>query len=646
LTAALCASCAAQPETVRSFPAVRVNQPPVIDGALDDACWAQVPYQEGFTDEQTGQPMADDTRVWICYDSENIYVAFHAFDSEPHRIRAVETRREAGFVGEDRLRLRLDTFNSKTSDYENRFTINALGTQNTRLAGGRANRQEWEGVWKSAARIVDDGWTAEMAIPWDILIRPETGGNPVTMGLNFERYIARLDVECYWSNIGPRELPDLNGEWVGVVPPPAKPLRPLSVLAYTLGGWDDGRGTLRSGLDVRYQLSAFQTAVFSVNPDFSNVEGAVTSIDFSYSEKLPDERRPFFLEGSGYFTGALTGFNPFRSVRIPQFDAGARLFGRFRGGVDLGIMRAENIGDRRDTVARVEKQFSPFSSAVLQYVERDEGDRVNRVAVAAGSLRRGDWRMWGGVARSEDAGDAGDYSNIALEWSSPRYTSSLALVSVSPQFRPRNGFINHRDQRGAQWETSYALEPRTGLLRRYDLSVSAYSYSRYHGGFFREGWSAQGAVSFRAGHRVSASWTQGRFEERRDAFFSAGWSWPELDRYHTLALSVAWGTRAGKDYRLVRPSVTWRFFDRLTVSASSEQVRVGTSARQDILSVSYQFAPDRYAGGRLVRSGGDTNWYLSLSRSGYGGLEYFLILGDPNSRSFTDRLLLKVVKAY
>ncbi len=100
--------------------------------------------------------MADDTRVWICYDSENIYVAFHAFDSEPHRIRAVETRREAGFVGEDRLRLRLDTFNSKTSDYENRFTINALGTQNTRLAGaaptvrsGKASGKARPASWRT-----------------------------------------------------------------------------------------------------------------------------------------------------------------------------------------------------------------------------------------------------------------------------------------------------------------------------------------------------------------------------------------------------------------------------------------------------------------------------------------------------------------
>ena len=60
----------------------------------------------------------------------------------------------------------------------------------------------------------------------------------------------------------------------------------------------------------------------------------------------------------------------------------------------------------------------------------------------------------------------------------------------------------------------------------------------------------------------------------------------------------------------------------------------------------WKLARDQGIGGRLVRLNKHTNWYLSFRRSGYGGTEYFLILGDPNSQSFSRRLVFKVVRAF
>ena len=90
--------------------------------------------------------------------------------------------------------------------------------------------------------------------------------------------------------------------------------------------------------------------------------------------------------------------------------------------------------------------------------------------------------------------------------------------------------------------------------------------------------------------------------------------------------------------------VNWRFFEKLSLSLSSEIVRREETEEQDVLSVSYLLSRDRTVGGRLVRTGGHTNFYLSFSRSGYGGTEYFVILGDPNTESFKSRLIFKVVK--
>ncbi len=37
----------------KELPAVKTEQPPTIDGILDDACWRNAPQATGFTDERT-----------------------------------------------------------------------------------------------------------------------------------------------------------------------------------------------------------------------------------------------------------------------------------------------------------------------------------------------------------------------------------------------------------------------------------------------------------------------------------------------------------------------------------------------------------------------------------------------------------------
>ena len=52
---------------------------------------------------------------------------------------------------------------------------------------------DWDGIWDVAARITDDGWTAEIAIPLTTL--RFTGAGDQTWGINFMRNIRRKNVE-------------------------------------------------------------------------------------------------------------------------------------------------------------------------------------------------------------------------------------------------------------------------------------------------------------------------------------------------------------------------------------------------------------------------------------------------------------------
>ena len=74
-----------------------------------------------------------------------------------------------------------------------------------------------------------------------------------------------------------------------------------------------------------------------------------------------------------------------------------------------------------------------------------------------------------------------------------------------------------------------------------------------------------------------------------------------------------------------------------------QSVRHFANAEQTIATVRFDIDANRSVGGRLIRQNEDWNWYLSYRMSGKEGLEYFLIVGDPNANQFQRSLVFKVV---
>src|SRR5688500_16445103 len=83
--------------TGRAIPAIKTATPPMIDGDISDSAWSAASKADTFIDLQTGKPVGDQTSAMILYDKENIYVAFHARDSQPDRITARETIQDYRF---------------------------------------------------------------------------------------------------------------------------------------------------------------------------------------------------------------------------------------------------------------------------------------------------------------------------------------------------------------------------------------------------------------------------------------------------------------------------------------------------------------------------------------------------------------------
>lgn len=203
----------------REMLAVKVENPPIIDGTLGDACWKIAPQADSFTHVRTENPVKNNSQVKLVYTDKAIYAAWSLYDPQPDKIVARQTQDRSRFRGEDWVSFSLDLFHTHKFSDRNFFVANALGAKYTHLATGRAQKNEWIGLWNVAANIVKDGWVVEMEIPWQMLDYPDTT-EPIQMGINFDRGQARTNEHSWWSNIGVQELYKNDGHWLNVLPPP------------------------------------------------------------------------------------------------------------------------------------------------------------------------------------------------------------------------------------------------------------------------------------------------------------------------------------------------------------------------------------------------------------------------------------------
>ncbi len=199
--------------------AVTTDKPPTIDGKLDDQCWKIAPEADGFTHVDTEKLVKDQTIVKLVYTDKAIYVAWKMHEPDPKKIVKRQTKDHIRFVNEDAVCFSIDPFHTHRPTHRTLFMTNPLGSKYVQFASTHPKKAELSDRWKVAAKIVDDGWVAEMEIPWNILDYPETT-EPIQMGINFNRKQQRTGGEnSWWSNIGDDKEYKNDGNWIRVIPP-------------------------------------------------------------------------------------------------------------------------------------------------------------------------------------------------------------------------------------------------------------------------------------------------------------------------------------------------------------------------------------------------------------------------------------------
>jgi hypothetical protein len=354
-----------------------------IDGRLDDAAWAKATPITELTQSSPdeGKPPSQRTEVRILYDAGAIYIGARMFDSLGARgVRSVLARRDQVMNGDnnitsDHIAFVFDTFRDKNS--RTWFELNPDGVKGDHQNGDAS----YDPVWEGASKIDSLGWTAEFRIPFSQLRFSRQADQ--TWGMQIWRTIDRRneqDMWAFWRNNeygGPAYFGTLEGIRVSSQP------RQMEIVPYatTRSKLERARSgdpyhsntemTYRAGGDVKVNLTSNLTLDGTVNPDFGQVEVDPAVVNLSVFETTFNEKRPFFVSNSQYFStggfscyfcsnvsslsliytrrigrspqlaGLLSGQSDFMDASDATTILGAgKVTGRTKGGITVGVMDA------------------------------------------------------------------------------------------------------------------------------------------------------------------------------------------------------------------------------------------------------------------------------------------------------------------
>jgi hypothetical protein len=404
--------------------AVRVENDAIrLDGRMDEAVWASAPVISDFVQKEPveGAAPSERTEVRFVYDDNALYVGarMHASGGR-ESIQAPLGRRDAGDLAEYIL-VSLDTYLDRRTAFS--FGVTASGVRLDHFHRSDSERDIDRGfnpVWEARVSIDDDGWTAEMWIPFSQLRFANLPDQ--TWGLNVHRWIPSKNEDIYWVAVPRTEQAWASRfgtlEGIGRV----GFTRRIEVLPYVVGGstmngrrdlgnpFDDGRNLERRfGGDLKMGLGPNLTLDATVLPDFGQVEADPAVINLSATETFYTERRPFFTEGvqligggiNNYFYSRRIGAPPQTLVsgdfvdypqRTPILGA-AKVTGRLPSGLSVGVLAAvtdeEHARTYRSADSRLDRvAVAPRSGWGIARLQQEVGSEGSMVSLMMAGVHR------------------------------------------------------------------------------------------------------------------------------------------------------------------------------------------------------------------------------------------------------------------
>lgn len=474
-----------------------------VDGRLDEPAWREAVPLSRFVQREPlegGEP-SEETEIRVLFTDTALYIGAFCHDRSPREIVATQLSRDADLDVDDRLTIVLDPFFDHRNGFF--FQVNAAGARTDGQVSNNAESlsRDWDGIWNAVARTTDEGWIAEIEIPFKTLrFKPDQS----RWSFNVERQIKRRQEVDRWtaarqnvwiSNLSEAGLLDgLDGVRQG----PGLDVRPHGSAAAA-----DGSGDATGGVDLFKNLTSSVNAAVTVNTDFAETEADLRQVNLTRYPLFFPEKRSFFLEGAGVFDVAglinTTGLRPFFSRRVGVIDdvtvplrLGVKLTGR-QSDYNVGVLDVETGAltdaglpngavDRQNLlVARVSRNLFQQSwvGGILTHGDPSgAGDNtlIGGDARFATSTFHGnknlslDLFLLGTVDGATGARDGA--GGLRIDYPNDRWDMALNWRQIGDQFRPALGFVPRTGIRTT--DVSLAFQPRPGRwgIRQFFFEVN------------------------------------------------------------------------------------------------------------------------------------------------------------------------------
>lgn len=397
----------------KQYKATKLTIAPSIDGILSDDAWKEGTWIDEFTQYEpyNGANVSQRTEFKILFDDDNIYAAFKAYDTSPDSIVNRLTRRDN--PDGDLVGIIFDSFHDLRTGFL--FGITSSGVKYDQMFTNDGQNQDdsWDPNWWVKTSINEEGWVAEMKIPFSQLRFEKNSGD--IWGLEVARVLYRKNETSFWQHL-PKDAPGLVhlfGELAGLEQ--IKPRKIFDVTPYTVGKLETfkaepGNPFLESGkkygfnagIDAKIGVTNNMTMDLTINPDFGQVEADPSEVNLSAYETYFSEKRPFFIEGNnitnfniGIGDGDVGNDNLFYSRRIgrrpqgyPDIEDGmytdvpkfttilgaAKLTGKTSNGLSVGFVEAVTSEEKAEIDNEGERTFEtvePLTNYVVGRVQKD-----------------------------------------------------------------------------------------------------------------------------------------------------------------------------------------------------------------------------------------------------------------------------------
>lgn len=500
-----CCRSQAQQTTLDTIQVSLAAEKILLDGKLTERVWQSAQTITNFTQRELdfGKPSTEPTKVALVYDNLALYVGVWCY--QKNNIRAKYMQRDFYYSEDDNFQVALSPFNDRRNGYL--FVINPNGARaDLLISGNEEANQDWNAVWDVRTSVTNEGWFAEIRIPFTSLqFKKDTAYN---WAINFERNIRSKNEQVLWQGwtrdcsifclVNAGHLSGLKN--IGYA-------KHFELKPFALGGFEKRQGYKtewpgKLGGDLNVNITPTLKLNLTTHTDFAQVEADRIAVNLTRFNLFYPEKREFFLEGYQNYQFNIGGSNEIfytRKIGIENLQqvpivAGGRLFGKV-GKNNIGLLNIQTAASdtalsTNNTVARYRRDIGSQSYIGAILTSKNNSRISNQVGGVDGAyttskfLHNKNLVVSGLVSKSFDKGknSNGAYAwRLFIDYPNDLVDNFIAIGSVQQNYNPELGFLDRKNFDNLTW--NLRINPRWfnkyGIRRMY-LKPWAFRLYRTH----------------------------------------------------------------------------------------------------------------------------------------------------------------------